>query len=171
MNKLVSESRKDLLRVLLKDESLSSVLLMDGEIAKTIKIMDDGSIEIGRAKNHWYNWIFNDIRKITFIDMAFKLANVMSGGNVNTNEIIFNGLNNEIIENAIRHDDFDYVIDALFATAMFGYDGKYKSRYCLNDNSTRYSGENYKKYGSGKIPFVLNSGETLGEVDVVFSQR
>lgn len=167
---IISESRKELLRVLLKDDNLNSVLLMNGEVARNIKIKDDGSIEIGRTKAHWWNLFFNDIRRMTFIEVAFALAKVMAGNKANSNEVIFKGLSNEIIENAIQRDDLDYVVDALFATAMFGFDGKYKSRYLnINDNSTRKSGD--RETRKGKVPFILNSGQYLGDIDVAFIQR
>ena len=169
---VISESRKDLLRVLLKDEELSSILLLKGEIAKNIKINDDGSITIGRAKNHWWNCLFNDTREMTFIEVAFMLAKKMAGNKANSNKLIFKGLSKEIIDNAIlEHNDLDYVVDALFATAMFGFDGKYKSRYLgVNDTSTRESG-GIRNIAHGTIPFVLNSGQTLGNVGVVFQQE
>ena len=107
---------------------------------------------------------------MTFIEVAFALAKVMAGNKANSNEVIFKGLSNEIIENAIQRDDLDYVVDALFATAMFGFDGKYKSRYLnINDNSTRKSGD--RETRKGKVPFILNSGQYLGDIDVAFIQR
>lgn len=56
--RLISKSREDLLKLLLKDNRISSIVLLNNEIPESIVINDDGSVTFGRTPKHWWNKIF-----------------------------------------------------------------------------------------------------------------
>ena len=169
MVSLISESRKVLLLALFKDEAIRREFLLDNEkIAPTITIQDDGSVLIQRSRNWFINWLFGgNGQTITFMEVAFRIANVMSGHGSNKNDKIFKGISEEIIEKAIQGKDYDYVVDALFATNMFGFKGGYyASKYIKTEDKeavqkrsstirTRAAGMAAIDLGGGAIPIQI----------------
>lgn len=158
-----------LLAALFKDEAIRREFLLDNEsVAKTVTIKDDGSILIHRSRHWLINWLFRgNGQTITFTEAAFRIANVMSGSGRNKNEKIFKGISEEIIEKAIQGKDYDYVVDALFATNMFGFEGGYyASKYIKTEDKgavqerpptirTRAAGMAAIDLGGGAIPIQI----------------
>lgn len=168
MVSLISESRKVLLLALFKDDAIRREFLLDNDkVAPTLTINDDGSVLIQRSRNWFVNWLFGGNGKtITFMEVAFRIANVMAGSGTNKNEKIFKGISQEIIEKAIQGKDYDYVVDALFATNMFGFEGGYySSKYIKTEDDeavkkrstirTRAAGVAGIDLGGGMIPIQI----------------
>lgn len=124
--RLISKSREDLLKLLLKDNRISSIVLLNNEIPESIVINDDGSVTFGRTPKHWWNKIFRDYTTLSFTDLCFKMLNAFSRylpKDSNLPRI----LTEEIITNAINRQQYDFVIDRFVMYAFLGVtEGDYK---------------------------------------------
>ena len=61
------------LNLLLMDETIRQSLMMDQEVAKRITILDDGSVRLDKHKSKFLNWMFNEGRTISFIEVVFLM--------------------------------------------------------------------------------------------------
>mgnify|MGYP003582110925 FL=1 len=172
--RLVSKSREDLLKLLLKDNRISSIVLLNNEIPESIVINDDGSVTFGRTPKHWWNKIFRDYTTLSFTDLCFKMLNAFSRylpKDSNLPRI----LTEEIITNAINKQQYDFVIDRFVMYAFLGVtEGDYKlsilqlidenpQQQQKNDcgRKKRFRGEGiaYLDLGGGQIPIGVRLEE------------
>ena len=68
--KILSDSKKLLLELLLKDTRISSEILLNGEIPESIKVHDDGSVTFYRSRQHWWSWLFQDKKTYEFRELS-----------------------------------------------------------------------------------------------------
>lgn len=173
--RLISKSREDLLKLLLKDNRISSIVLLNNEIPESIVINDDGSVTFGRTPKHWWNQIFRDYTTLSFTDLCFKMLNAFSRylpKDSNLPRI----LTEEIITNAINKQQYDFVIDRFVMYAFLGVtEGDYKlsilqlidenpqQQQKKNDcgRKKRFRGEGiaYLDLGGGQIPIGVRLEE------------
>jgi|WetSurMetagenome_2_1015567.scaffolds.fasta_scaffold169543_2 hypothetical protein len=155
---------------LFMDETLVSSLVKRDhagkldEIAKNIRIGDDGMIEISFGNWHWLSKLLNDIKRISFSDFAFSVALNISGQSNNKNEIMFNGLSKEIIGGAILKQNYSYVVDCLFDAARYGYDGVNRSKYIEINKSPKQNSSRNINNDEMLGDILLNSGEKAGRL-------
>lgn len=167
------------IREILDDPILLRVWLVDGDKAKYVFVNSvDGKITFGRTPYKWLNWIFKDTKEVSFTDFAFKTANALAGQSKNRNTEIFRGISEVVLDKAIADDDYHYVVDALFDTFRYGWEGKHQSKFIDMRNDTkvkeievevpdlpRYKGRSTRIHGLEKIGEIrLNSGEVLDKV-------
>lgn len=166
---LLSESRKDLLKLLLKDKRISSIVLLNGEIPESIAINDDGSVTFGRTPRKWWNYIFRDTTTLSFTDLCFRMIKAFSQYLPKDSELS-KLLTKEIIENAIENNRYDFVIDRFVMYAFLGVtEGEYKlsKLKVIDENAnprqqrrnasgrTRCGGIGYVDLGGGQIPIEI----------------
>lgn len=72
--KILSDSKKLLLELLLKDTRISSEILLNGEIPESIKVHDDGSVTFYRSRQHWWSWLFQDKKTYEFRELKYNDA-------------------------------------------------------------------------------------------------
>lgn len=158
---LISEPRKDLLKLLLKDRRISDVVLTNGEIPQSIQINNDGSVTFGRTPRHWWNFIFGDTVTISFIDLSFKMLAAFSQY-LPKKSSLPKILTEEIIENAVKQRKYDFVIDRFVMYAFLGVtEGDYKLNILqLIDESPAETAKNTsgKKTVFGKGTAFLDLG-------------
>lgn len=172
--RLISKSREDLLKLLLKDNRISSIVLLNNEIPESIVINDDGSVTFGRTPRHWWNRIFRDYTTLSFTDLCFKMLNAFKRylpAKSNLPRI----LTEEIITNAIEKQQYDFVIDRFVMYAFLGVtEGDYKlsllqlidenpqQQHKMNvDRKTKLKGNGvgYLDLGGGQIPIEIRLEE------------
>lgn len=172
--RLISKSREDLLKLLLKDNRISSIVLLNDEIPESIIINDDGSVTFGRTPRHWWNRIFRDYTTLSFTDLCFKMLNAFSRylpKNSNLPQI----LTEEIITNAVNKQQYDFVIDRFVMYAFLGVtEGDYKlsilqlidekpqqqqKNDCGKKQHLRGRGVAYLDLGGGQIPIEVHLEE------------
>ena len=166
---LLSESRKDLLKLLLKDKRISSIVLLNGEIPESIAINDDGSVTFGRTPRKWWNYIFRDTTTLSFTDLCFRMMKAFSQYLPKDSELS-KLLTKEIIENAIENNRYDFVIDRFVMYAFLGVtEGDYKlNKLKLIDEEPQQQrgtckrkgdGVAYIDLGGGSIPIAMHLSE------------
>lgn len=170
---LISESRKDLLKLLLKDTRISSIVLLNGEIPESIVINEDGSVTFGRTPRKWWNYIFRDTTTLSFTDLCFRMMKAFSQYLPRDSELS-KLLTKEIIENAIESHRYDFVIDRFVMYAFLGVtEGEYKlSKLKVIDEEEsprqqrrnasgrpRCGGVGYIDLGGGQIPIGIHIEE------------
>lgn len=118
MEKLVSETSKLLIQVLMTDPKISEKILEnsnDADKYKNCSILETGTIVLGKTNCIWWNKLINCQDKIPFDSFALKvwdaLVDMSSGLN---NKAILNGLSLEIVKKSIRSKDYDWVVRRLF---------------------------------------------------------
>lgn len=149
------------IREILADPALLRVILVDGnESAKFISVDVDGSITLGRTRHKWLNFLFKDIKPVSFTDFAFKVANALAGQSNNRNEVLFQGIADVVLRKAIASNDKKYVVDAIYDTLRHGWDGESSSRFLkapmakdLPESKARHETE-YRnvQYGEIRLP-------------------
>ena len=172
--RLISKSREDLLKLLLKDNRISSIVLLNNEIPESVVINDDGSVTFGRTPKHWWNKIFRDYTTLSFTDLCFKMLNAFSRylpKDSNLPRI----LTEEIITNAINKQQYNFVIDRFVMYAFLGVtEGDYKlSILQLIDEVPTETGKNtggrtihgrgtaFLDLGGGSIPIGIRIEEDI----------
>lgn len=118
MEKLVSESSKLLIQVLMTDPKISEKILensTESDKYKNCSILESGTIVLGKTNCIWWNKLINCQDKIPFDSFALKvwdaLVDMSSGLN---NKAILNGLSLEIVKKSIRSKEYDCVVRRLF---------------------------------------------------------
>lgn len=155
---------KDQLRLLINDPIVRNTLTYDGVTAGTIKIEDNYDITLGRSSKGWVNFLFQSTYRISFFEIATKIAGVYVGkiNKEQTTKIL-----NEIIERCINENRKEEVIDLLFMYAkLFVKDSILKSQYIQTediDNFAKdprlrqYTGEAYINLGGESMPVILTA--------------
>lgn len=180
MEKLVTTTSKLLMKVLLEDSKISTIVLdneTDAEKYKICTILDNGTIVLGKTSVSWWNQLINCQDKIPFDSFALKIWSALSDMSEGKNkEAIINGLSLEIVKNSVRKKDYNYVIQRLYDCWRFvaqksdGYkevehfEGcrEKDSGYNFNTNSNEPKVINIKINGvEKKIPFIDSEGKSM----------
>lgn len=109
--------------VLLEKPEIMGKLLMEGEIAQSVSVLDDGSILLSKSKYVWWSKLFNDVRVISFNDLAIKIIDVLSGVGKSKNEVVLNGLRAEFTDLLFNENDKNKLIEAFLIILLVGADG------------------------------------------------
>lgn len=118
MEQLVSDASKLLMQVMMTDSKISQRVLAnekDVEKYKSCRILNNGTIVLGKTSFNWWNQLLNCQDKLPFESFALKiwssLVDLSSGLN---NKAILNGLSLEIVKKSIREKEYDFVVNRLF---------------------------------------------------------
>lgn len=121
MKRLVSERSVMLIKVLLTDPHIAEKVMenaTDKEKYKICTVREDGTIILGKTPIRWWNQLLSCQDKIPFESFALRvwdaLVDLSSGLN---NKAIMEGLSREIVMQAVRNLDYDYIVDRLFDVA------------------------------------------------------
>jgi len=171
---MLSETRQDMLRTLLKDPNIAGCLLQEGEVFHILTINDDGSIVLGRTKSRWYNRFFNSEHRIDFMTLTLLISQKISGAKELDDNNMFAGLSREVLKQAFLNKNEDYIVDALFDTVRMLCDGPLKSNYSKLDNNKAeprntqtkkvympQHGQSSRILGQGKASIQMPSGDVL----------
>ena len=126
--KKIRSEKIETLEFMLKDKTIRNSLLMEKEVARSIKVMDDGSVVLGRTSCRWWNHFIGDERVITFNEFCIHLIDILSGQKNNKNEVVLNGLKQYFVDGLF--DDAvtpEYMIDLLFDCFRHGYNSPYSA--------------------------------------------
>lgn len=156
---------KDQLRLLINDPIVRTALTYDGVTAGTITIEDNYDITLGRSSKGWVNILFQSKYRISFFEIAAKIAGIYTGkiNKEQTSKIL-----NEIIERCINENRKEEVIDLLFMYAkLFVKDSILKSQYIQNDDIDNFAkdprlrhtfkGQAYINLGGQDMPVILTA--------------
>lgn len=172
--KLISESRKDLLRLLLKDPRISQEILVNGEIPQSIVIHDDGSVTFGRTPRKWWNWIFQDKTHKEFAILAFDMRRAFAKYTPK-NSMFAQFMKDEIISSAIDSRDYDLVIDRFVMNAFLGVtEGDYLLKNIKEDKRPRQpqkkDTDGYRTVGSTTLTVKVGDG-FFGDIPLIIQER
>ena len=171
--KLISSWHKQLLQLILQNKYVVNNILMGDKLVGNIEINDDGSVRY-YTKNRWFKWLcilFDDYKDLSFRELVLTLIDVISGPNNQMNSRVFDGMTKEFMENAVRSQKYDYIIDMLFDVLRYGVkDGEFASQYISMSGSQSPAKEDRNnsigRFQKQKCAVVLNSGEVLGGVEI-----
>lgn len=171
--KLISPWHKQLLQLILQNKYVVNNILMGDKLVGNIEINDDGSIRY-YTKSRWFKWLcilFGDYKDLSFRELVLTLIDIISGPNNQMNSKVFDGMTKEFMENAVRSQKYDYIIDMLFDVLRFGTkDGEYASQYLHMSGSQSPERDcndgNIGNFRRERCHVILNSGEIVGDVEV-----
>lgn len=152
MTPLISESRKRMLKLILRDPKISELLLIDKQIPGRIVINDDGSTTFYKNKCKILGWIFDEPTKsFTFRDLMFELLRAYSKSSKEESGF-FNVLSESIIENSVKALEYDRIIDAFVLHAFLGVEeGEYRLKnLALKKEKPNQPAPNNNKQGGGQ---------------------
>ena len=154
--KKIRSEKIETLEFMLKDKTIRNSLLMEKEVARSIKVMDDGSVVLGRTSCRWWNHFIGDERVITFNEFCIHLIDILSGQKNNKNEVVLNGLKQYFVDGLF--DDAvtpEYMIDLLFDCFRHGYNSPYSASEVNFKNGQPRRHANIPVAGS--IPIRVNN--------------
>lgn len=116
--RFVSDASRHLIQIMLTDPRIAERVFEnreDKEKYKICTINDSGTIVMGKTSCRWWNNIIKCQDKLQFVDFALRtwsaLVDLSSGLN---NTAISKGLSQEIIQNSVRNQEYDDVVNRLF---------------------------------------------------------
>ena len=156
--KKIAPEKIETLAFMLKDKTIRDSLLMEKEVARSIKVMDDGSVILGKTSWRWWNHFIGDERIITFNDFCIHLIDILSGQKNNKNKVGLDGLKQYFVDGLF--DDAissEYMIDLLFDCFRHGFNSPYSASE-LNFKTPPQQLRRYEKIPvAGSIPVVINN--------------
>ena len=154
---------------MLKDKTIHNALLMEKEVARSIKVVGDGSVILGKTSWKWWNHFVGDERVITFNELCILLIDIISGHPSNKNEIILEGLKKYFVDGIFDNVTTpEFMIDLLFDSFRNGYNSPYSS--CAINFKTQIAEDlqrpmRERRYSStpinGAIAVRINPGEVV----------
>ena len=156
--KKIASEKIETLAFMLKDKTIRNSLLMEKEVARSIKVMDDGSVILGKTSCVWWNHFIGDERVITFNDFCIKLIDILSGQKNNKNLTVLNGLKQYFVDGLFDDEvSPEYMIDLLFDCFRHGFNSPY-SALDINLKTNPQQSRRYEKVPvAGSIPVVINN--------------
>lgn len=123
----ISKSSKLVIQLLLLDPAIRSQILLEGDLPKSARVNDDGSVTFGRKKYMWWSELFNATYTISFTELSVKIINILGGVGNNKHPIVDSGLKSEFLDSVFGGDK-NKMIDSW----LFTYKLSFESR---NDNT------------------------------------
>lgn len=118
MKQLVDKRSKLLIEILLSDPKIAEKVYEDStnkEKYKICTVRNDGAVVMGKTRFRWWNQLINCQDVLPFESFALKvwdaLVDMSSGIN---NTAIMKGLSQDIVMNAVRDREFDWVVERLY---------------------------------------------------------
>lgn len=143
--KKISALRAELLRLLITSEpTISSKINMRGhnnnETPTTLQVCEDGTVCFYYGSGPlWWQRLFDRYEKIGMIDVAINIADAITGSGGTRNEVAFDGITKSILDEAIKKQDYECVIDILFDSVRNCGDGPLHSKYINQENIKKYA--------------------------------
>lgn len=169
---LISNSRKDYLKLLMKDPRICRVVLLNGEVPQSMVVNDDGSVTFGLTPTKWWNYLFRSHVRISFPELAFRIRNALAEYTPEHSGFK-DALKEEIVENAIDARNYDYVIDRLFLNAILGVtEGEYKIKSSKEGKLRQPNNKSGRDFSRvGKVQVGLNLGGGCIPLDLYIEER
>lgn len=113
---------KAMLSVLLSDPAILSKILMEGDLPKSCKINEDGSITFARSEWFWWSRICKSTKTVSFNDLAVKITEILAGVGVNKHPILEKGLKSEYFDTLFGGDK-NKLISCWLTSYLVAFDG------------------------------------------------
>ena len=167
MKKLLSDSSKLLVKFLLTKPKIAEKVFVDVKNNKEYKIydvLDDGTIYLGESSIPFWNHLIKCEKKIPFELFALRVWDAVVGlADENAKTIIAEGLSKDILNNAIRDDKYDEVVNRLIdVVRLSSVDPSLKSSG--TPNILAYIKNNIHIDGNGLVPVMAADGKPLFHV-------
>ena len=115
------------LRLLVNDPIVKKQLTIDGSEPGKLIIDENGDIILGRSSCGWVNTLFNSNYRISFYELATKIAKCYIGI-INNSQLV--GFLNELNTNMVQEKKREEIVDLLLMYAMlFVKDSILRSQY------------------------------------------
>lgn len=141
----LSPSRVDILRMLVAYEPavLARIKILNGKFVekpKSFDVLNDGQVVLYHGSGpKWWQRFFGTYEQVSIIDIALKLADLMSGSGEARNEEAFYGIMNAILKEATDNNDLDTIVDILFDSVRSSSNGELHSKYINEKYLQRYA--------------------------------
>ena len=162
----LTETSKDLLKLLLKDGDISSIFIDHDhrELYKKLTIEDNGDFVLGKTNFVWWNRLFGDEKTISFTDFALKAIKVLSNKPHANENIVREGLVDHVIKKLLDEENPNCVVDVLFDCARYGVRSSVSTRGISIGSNVRVTTRvttRTKRVGYVNLP---GSGESVFEL-------
>lgn len=143
----ISQVHAELLRLMIISEPtiMSKMLLLDSnekEKPSTVEVTENGSINFYYGSGPlWWQRLFNRYERYSLVDVGIKIADAITGSSNARNETAFDGITKAILDEAIKKQNYDCVIDILFDSMRNCTDGPLHSTYINQENIKKYAKE------------------------------
>lgn len=165
---------KQQLRLLIEDPIIRKQLTIDGVTAGTIKVEENGDITLGRSSKGWVNFLFQSRIRMSFYELASKIAGIYIGKLNNKHLVgalgeIYKGCAEETNEEKTISITREKIIDMLFMYAkLFVHGSVLKSRYIEDEDldnfakdprlrREKYGGNAFINLGGQSMPIILSA--------------
>lgn len=153
----ISNISKQMLLVLLSDSAILSQVLLEGDMSKSCRVNDDGSVTFARNKWFWWSDLFNSTKTIGFNDLAIKITNTLAGIGTNKHPILDKGLKAEFID-TIFGGDINKLITCWLTSYLVAFDGE-SATYVGKENLRQAEVTKNKGAGISMIMVDANTGK------------
>lgn len=161
----ISPFRAELLRILMQSEPSISSKVQNrarkraGNTAVKVVVTEDGSVFFYYGRGPlWWQRLFNDYEQVTIIDASIRIADAITGSHGSRNEEAFDGMTKAILDEAIKNNDLDCVIDILFDSMRNSSNGELHSKYINEKYLQKYAKEeNSRRQKLGLVDLGLDA--------------
>lgn len=127
-NLLTNEALLDLKHIFADKDFISLLFTDEKEIAKNIKICDDGSVILGKTKYSIINRLFRDEKILSVSDICIQIIKVITGKGKTKNVEAFKSLVEDLTF-ALDKGDYSYAITRIFIAYRLGYKADIANMY------------------------------------------
>lgn len=127
-NLLTNEALLDLKHIFADKNFISLLFTDEKEIAKNIKICDDGSVILGKTKYSIINRLFRDEKILSISDICIQIIKVITGKGKTKNVEAFKSLVEDLTF-ALDKGDYSYAITRIFIAYRLGYKADIANMY------------------------------------------
>lgn len=120
VNSLTKDAYLDLKHIFADTEFLSLLFSDEKEIAKNIKICEDGTVILGKTKYAFINRLFNDEKILSISDICIRIISIITGKGKTKNTEAFKSLIEDLTI-ALDKGDYSYAITRIFIAYRLGY--------------------------------------------------
>lgn len=161
--KLISDYKKLVLKLLLQDPRINSVVLTNNEVPRSIEVHDDGSVTFGRTPKKWWNFLFGDKVTIGFRELSTLMLTAYCKY-LPPNSGLEDILTREVIDKAYKNNNYEDIIDRFTLYAFLGVtEGEYKiNKLKLIDKDPRQQYNAGGRTGSRRKVGEINAFMDLG---------
>lgn len=130
---MLSKTTIACLNVLLNEDKVLENIKIEGDVPRSWRIMDNGSVRFSRFRYYWMSYLLGGFQTITFNDLIIKLINTFSGVGKAKNKMILEGLKTEYLKTAFDGDK-ESVIGALLTIYLVGFGDKGVGSYLTKED-------------------------------------
>lgn len=143
----ISKVRIELLRLLICVEPtiLAKVQSWDGSTKVTpnaVSVREDGQVFFYYGKGPlWWQRLLNTYESVSLLDVAIRIADAITGSGGTRNDVVFDGITQALLKEAIKNKDLDCVVDILFDSMRNASSGELHSKYINKEAIEKFTKE------------------------------